>query len=109
MIARTWRGHTTPGDAGRYVAHFEGSVVPELSAIPGFLGTKLLRRDAADTVEFFAVTLWESMDAIARFAGTDLERAVVEPAAQSVLTDYDAQVVHYEVVTDLAVGGDHPI
>jgi hypothetical protein len=38
------------------------------------------------------------MDAIRAFAGDDLARAVVEPEAAAVLTRFDQEVRHYEVV-----------
>ena len=43
------------------------------------------------------MTLWDSMDAIRRFAGEDAEHAVVEPEARAVLAEYDDFVRHYEV------------
>jgi hypothetical protein len=44
------------------------------------------------------ITLWESMDAIRRFAGEDADRAVVEPEARAVLSEFDDGVRHYEVM-----------
>jgi hypothetical protein len=38
------------------------------------------------------------MEAVRRFAGDEPERAVVEPAARAVLSDFDESVRHYEVV-----------
>lgn len=40
------------------------------------------------------------MVAVSGFAGTDIEGAVVEPAARAVLSSWDEQVVHYDVVVD---------
>jgi len=37
------------------------------------------------------------MAAVCAFAGTNPERAVVEPAARSVLVEFDQAVSHYEV------------
>jgi hypothetical protein len=42
--------------------------------------------------------LWESMDAIRAFAGPRPDVAVVEPEARAVLSRYDREVRHYEVV-----------
>jgi hypothetical protein len=38
------------------------------------------------------------MDAIRAFAGSNPEKAVVEPAAIAALTDFDQTVRHYEVL-----------
>jgi hypothetical protein len=49
-------------------------------------------------VEFVVQTYWESMQAIAQFAGPNPEVAVVEPAARAALSSFDHIVLHYEVV-----------
>jgi heme-degrading monooxygenase HmoA len=97
MIARTWRGAATLENAPRYVQHLEGSVFPQLREIDGHRDAYLLQRAAGDRVEFLVVTLWDSLEAVRRFAGDDAETAVVEPQARAVLTDFDATVAHYEV------------
>jgi heme-degrading monooxygenase HmoA len=103
MIARTWRGQAAPEKADAYYRHVTGTVFPEVARLPGHRGGYVLRRDvregAADgTVEFLVVTLWDSMDAVRAFAGADPDVAVVEPAAQAVLSGYDGFARHYEVV-----------
>jgi hypothetical protein len=41
------------------------------------------------------------MDAIRAFAGTDVERAVVEPVAVAALIEYDTRARHYEVIEEV--------
>ncbi len=60
----------------------------------------LLRRDHGGHVEPQVLTLWDSLEAIRRFAGANLEHAVVEPAAQAALATYDTTVTHHTVVVD---------
>ncbi len=98
MIARIWRGYALPEKAEEYVKHLQASVLPELRQIDGFQGVTLMRQDATQVVEFIVLTLWESMDAIHKFAGEDAEVAVVAPAAQPLLREYDPTVRHFEVV-----------
>jgi heme-degrading monooxygenase HmoA len=98
MIARVWRGATTGESADKYQAHVLQSVFPTLQDISGHRGAYLLKRSVEGRVEFLAMTLWDSMDAIREFAGSDVDVAVVEPRAQAVLEEYDRTVKHYEVV-----------
>ena len=98
MIARTWRGTTSSASAEAYSRHFRTSVAPQLKDIAGHRGGYLLRREADGAVEFLAVTLWDSMDAIKRFAGTNPDVAVIEPEAKAALSAFDDFVHHYEVV-----------
>jgi heme-degrading monooxygenase HmoA len=97
MIARVWHGRSSVENAPRYVEHLRRSVFPELREIEGHRGAFLLERTVGDRIEFMVTTLWDSMEAIQRFAGERPEKAVVEPAAQAVLADFDEDVVHYKV------------
>jgi heme-degrading monooxygenase HmoA len=100
MIARMWSGRARPRHADAYVAHLQQKTLPQLASIPGHRGAYVLRRVAAESdglVEFTVITLWESLDAIARFAGADPEVAVVPPEARALLASYDDRAVHWEV------------
>jgi heme-degrading monooxygenase HmoA len=57
----------------------------------------LKRTSERGEIEFLVMTLWDSMDAIRKFAGDEPESAVVEPEAREALSDYDDFVRHYEV------------
>ena len=98
-IARLWRGVAdTAAGARAYEDHVTAKVLPSLAAIPGYRGAKVLKRTSErGEVEFLVMTLWDSMEAIRRFAGDHPESAVVEPEAREVLSDYDDFVRHYDV------------
>ncbi|MQA87620.1 MAG: hypothetical protein GEV03_24105 [Streptosporangiales bacterium] len=100
VIARIWHATATADGADAYREHFTGSVLPALRELDGHRGAYLLRRDRDGHVELQVITLWESLDAVRRFAGPDVEAAVVEPEARAVLTDFDAKVAHHSVVID---------
>lgn len=97
-IARVWRAWASPAGGDAYVAHFRAHVVPALGAIAGFEGATLLRRRHAEEIELVAETRWSSWEAIAAFAGTDPDVAVVHDDARRVLARWDDVVEHYEVV-----------
>ncbi|HKM64580.1 MAG TPA: antibiotic biosynthesis monooxygenase [Acidisphaera sp.] len=101
MILRGWRGRASRLRADAYPAHFRTSVLPELRRLPGFRGAILSQRESGDTIEFLVLTRWDSIDAIARFAGSDIGNAVVEPGAVGALLDFDTTVQHYEVIEEV--------
>jgi heme-degrading monooxygenase HmoA len=68
----------------------------------------LLRRDHDRHVELQVLTLWDSLDAIRRFAGGNPEHAVVEPEARAVLVTYDSTVTHHTVVVDTIGANTRP-
>ena len=108
MIIREWRGRTSATRSEEYPRHFRNAVVPDLRRVPGFLGAMLTQRQDGERVEFVVLSRWTSMDAIRAFAGSDPDRAVVEPGAVAALTDYDQTVRHYEVQEDVAAAAPTP-
>jgi heme-degrading monooxygenase HmoA len=105
MIVRVWRAVATRQKAPAYRAHLEQSVLPQLRALPGFLGITLLKAERGDRVEMVVTSRWTSMEAIRAFAGSVPERAVVEPAARAVLVEFDDFVSHYEVALEAGPDG----
>jgi heme-degrading monooxygenase HmoA/uncharacterized protein YciI len=98
VILRLWRGHASAEKAGEYVRHATGTVFPKLRTIGGHRGAYLLRRTTEGGVEFVVLTLWDSMEAVRRFATEESDKAVVEPEAQSILSRFDEFVTHFQVV-----------
>lgn len=105
MIVRIWRGQATIENADAYRRHVTQSVFPSLTRVRGHRGAYLLERETAGRIEFLAVTLWESIEAVRGFAGKDVECAVVEPEAKAVLADFDSFVRHYDMVHGAACPG----
>jgi heme-degrading monooxygenase HmoA len=96
MIARIWRGATTAADADAYVDYLRRSGAPAPRDTPGNRGFSILHRRLGDTAEFLNLSLWESLDAVAGFAGEEIERAVFFPEDDRYLVERDATVSHYE-------------
>jgi len=102
MIARLWRGKASCGaNAQAYVRHLTETVFPSLKDLAGHRGAWLLRRDVDGVSEFLAVTLWESRRSIEAFSGPDVDKAIVEPHARTVLSEFDDFARHYDVVAQM--------
>jgi len=98
MIARTWAGATRAADADAYLDYLHATGFAEYRATPGNRGVLALRRVEGERAEFLLLTLWDSEDAIRRFAGDDIARAVFYPEDERFLVARDEHVHHYEVV-----------
>lgn len=98
MIARFWTARLAPADAPVYADHLENRVLATLRSVEGYLGAKLLERKTDDGIEIVVMTFWQSLDSIRKFAGPDLENAVVSDEIVSLFLQYDQQVRHYDVV-----------
>lgn len=98
MIARHWRGWTTARNADAYETLLKHTVLPGLKQIQGYHGGYVLRREvAAEEVEFVVVNLFESIEAVQRFAGPDFAVAMFEPEARRLLSRVEPLAAHYEV------------
>jgi heme-degrading monooxygenase HmoA len=100
MIARTFLARATQDGAARYARFFADTLVPGLRGIEGHQGALVLQRNDGAEVAITVITFWESMDAVARFAGPTPDRAVVEPEAREILLGFDEIVRHHEVAVD---------
>jgi hypothetical protein len=98
MIGRLWRGQCSALKADAYEQHLRQTTLPDLSDIDGYRGAYVLRRQNGGRVEFVVLTLWNSLDAVRVFAGDQHVKAVVPPDAAMLLTSFDEEAAHYEIV-----------
>ena len=97
MIARVWRGWTPAGNADAYEKLLKEVVYPGLKHIPGYHGGYIFRQDGQEESEFVTVNLFESLDAVKAFAGSDYEVPVFEPEARRLLARVEPIARHYDV------------
>ena len=100
MIARVWHGVVPMEKAdgyGRYLSDSDRGV-SDYRRLPGNRGAYLMRRAEGDRVHFLLVSLWDSREAIAGYAGADIDRARYFPYDLECLIDPEPHVAHYEIV-----------
>jgi heme-degrading monooxygenase HmoA len=98
MIARTWHGITEATKADEYLEYLNKTGIPEYRMTQGNLGVYVLRRIEGNKAHFLLLTLWESEDAIKRFAGSNMEKAKYYPEDVQYLLELEPNVTHYEVL-----------
>jgi heme-degrading monooxygenase HmoA len=96
MIARHWRGWTAVQNADTYEALLKNKVLPNLKKIEGYRGGYVLRKDGPLEVEFVVVNMFDSLEAVKRFAGPDYATPVFEPEAKKLLSRVETVATHYE-------------
>lgn len=97
MIARVWKGWTKAEDANDYEKLLREVVYPELKKIGGYIGGYILRHDNSEESEFVTMNLFESIDAVKKFAGSDYDVPVFEPEARRLLSKVEPIARHYHV------------
>jgi len=104
MIARLWHGLTNGENSKKYERLLLDEILPGIHRVEGYRGAYLLRREVAEGTEFVTLTLFDSMDAVRRFAGEDIEKAVVPEEARRLLARFDARSMHYTIVAEPVAG-----
>jgi len=98
MIARTWHGVTQVSKADEYLDYLKRTGVAEYKKTEGNRGVYVLQRVDGDQAHFLLLTLWESEDAIKRFADSEIEKAKYYPEDEKFLLELEPNVTHYEVL-----------
>jgi heme-degrading monooxygenase HmoA len=100
MVARVWHGVVPLEKADAYGSYLAESDrgVRDYQQVPGNRGVTLMRRAQGDRVHFLLISLWDSRDAIARYAGPDIEKARYFEFDRECLVDPEPGVSHYEVI-----------
>lgn len=97
LIARMWRGTVRAEHREAYVRYVQDTGVAEYVETPGNRAAYVLTRDLDDgTVEVSAFSLWDSWEAIAAFAGDDVDAMVLYPQDRAYLVG-EPTLVHYDV------------
>jgi len=100
LILRSWSARATSDGAERYVGYFHQSLLATLQRLEGHRGAMVFTRPAGAEVEVTVLTLWDSLEAIRRFAGPEPTVAVVEEEARAMLLRFDGHVTHADVRLD---------
>jgi heme-degrading monooxygenase HmoA len=97
MIARTWQGAVRREDGDVYSDYLHETGVADYAATEGNRGVWMLRQDDGELTRFLMFTLWDSMEAVRRFAGDDAETGVFYPQDDRYLVERDHTASHWTV------------
>lgn len=104
MIARIWDGATRAEQGQEYTEYLRRTGVAECASTEGNRGVYVLRRADSGQARFRFVSLWDSMESVRRFAGSEPEKARYYPEDERFLMGLEPFVEHYEV----AIAADQP-
>jgi len=96
-IVRLWQGKVPIEKADEYEKFLIERAVPDYGSVEGLLKLYFTRRDEGNVAHFFLITVWESMEAVRRFAGENPELAKYYPEDDEFLLEKERYVQHYRV------------
>ncbi|WP_297465711.1 antibiotic biosynthesis monooxygenase [Thermococcus sp.] len=94
---RLWHGRVPREKANAYERFLIERAVPDYSSVDGLLKLYFTRRDEEKETHFLLVTIWDSWEAIKRFAGENPELAKYYPEDDEFLLEKEKYVQHYEI------------
>lgn len=100
MIIRIWQGKTRAAQSDEYFDYLKKTGIRDTSQTEGNRGVYVSKRIEGDISEFLFITLWDSIEAIKKFAGRDVEKAVYYPEDARYLLALEPRVKHFEVLLD---------
>jgi heme-degrading monooxygenase HmoA len=98
MITRMWHGRVSTSKAAAYREFLNMRAISDYQSMEGNISVHILERNEGDVTHFMTLTFWKDMDSIKAFAGEDAEAAKYYPEDKDYLLEFEARVVHYEVV-----------
>jgi heme-degrading monooxygenase HmoA len=100
VVARIWHGRTPTAKADEYYGYLKEAGITKIESIEGNLGAQVLRRTEGQVTEFTVISYWESLDAIRKYAGDDIEKTHNLPKDPQYLLELEPRVKHFEVMLD---------
>jgi heme-degrading monooxygenase HmoA len=94
MISRTWHGRVRAAQADDYYAFLLRTGLADYQATPGYRGILVQQWIEGDVSHFLLTTLWDSVEAIKRFAGEEYAMARYYPEDDGFLLEKEPRVTH---------------
>ena len=98
MIVRMWHGRVPTSKTQEYREFLNARAIPDYQSVQGNISVHILERPEGDVTHFITLTFWKDLESIKAFAGQDVEVAKYYPEDKDFLLEFEATVVHYEVV-----------
>lgn len=97
MIVRTWHGRTSLSLGDEYEAFMKERAAPDYGSVPGLQNLFFSRRDEGDVSHFLLITIWNSIDAVKKFAGDNPDIAKYYPEDDDYLLEKEKYSQNYRV------------
>ncbi|MEL6820725.1 MAG: EamA family transporter [Calditrichota bacterium] len=97
LIARTWHGVVANGQAEEYYQFLQTTGVPGYKAVDGNRGVFVFQRPEGENTHFFLLTLWDNLEALQRYTGSDINRTKFYDTCMRLLAEPEEAPIHYEL------------
>ena len=96
-IMRLWHGQVAIEKADEYEKFMIERAVPDYSSVDGLLKLYFQRRDENTIANFLLVTIWDSLESVKKFAGSEPEVAKYYPEDDYFLLEKEKYASIYQI------------
>jgi len=96
-IMRLWHGKVAVEKADEYEKFMVERAVPDYSSVEGLLKLYFQRKDENAIAHFLLITIWDSLESVKNFAGTEPELAKYYPEDDYFLLEKEKYVSMYQI------------
>jgi heme-degrading monooxygenase HmoA len=97
MIARIWHGVVPISKSSEYLRLMRTVAIADYKSVPGNRGAFTLQRIEGENAHFIMLTFWESREAMAQFAGDNIELAKYYDFDSDFLSELEPLVKHFQL------------
>ena len=97
MIVRTWHGRTRLSDGDDYESFMKKRAAPDYGSVEGLQELFFTRRDEGDVSHFLLITVWDTLEAVKKFAGDDPGVAKYYPEDDKFLLEKEDHSLNHQV------------
>ena len=97
-IVRRWEARAPESAVNEWLDGFRKLVLPKMVGTEGFLGVSIHVSRGEDPRHIAVFTTWDGEDALIRFAGPNLDEAVMPDWVAAIIPDHDTHATHYDEV-----------
>ena len=97
MIARIWHGMVPISKSSEYLRLMRTVAIPDYKSVSGNRGAFALHRIEGENAHFIMLTFWESREAIAQFAGENIDLAKYYDFDSDFLLALEPFVRHFQM------------
>ncbi|WP_070966870.1 antibiotic biosynthesis monooxygenase family protein [Vibrio sonorensis] len=98
MIAREWKATCPKKHEEGFIAYLYETGIKDSSAVEGFRGAQIFKRDKENEIEITLITYWQDLECIKAFSGEDIGVARLYPEDEKYQLKPDLHVLHYKVL-----------
>jgi len=96
-IMRLWHGKVDIEKADEYEKFMIKRAVPDYSSVDGLLKLYFQRRNEKTISHFLLITIWDSLESVKNFAGTEPELAKYYPEDDYFLLEKEKYTTLYQI------------